>query len=142
MSELIRSSLGETATFMQLLGFEIDPKRIIQVYPVSFPRRKVFRVVGEKGSKDKVLKVRPDDQKARIEEEKLRTLFSSYRYHGGHFPRVKTIELPDEQYLVFEMSYLGRGLSELCQDLDLLELGQIKREADVFQGFSYGTVRW
>ncbi len=141
MSELIRSSPSETSIFMKSLGYDIDPKRIVQNYPVSFPKRKVFRVAGEKGSKDRVLKVRPADQKARMEEEKLRTLFASYRYHGGHFPAVKTIELPQKQYLAFKMSYLGRALSELCQDLDLLEVGQIERGSGVFQGFSGESIQ-
>lgn len=136
MAELFHSTRPDVSVFMESLGFSIPESQITKVYPIFFPNRRVFRISGNLGREDEVLKVRPADEKAELELKKLNCLFSSYRYFGGHFPAVRSRYLEKSSYVIFHMSYLGNNLGELASILDLVELGYADVEEDDFRGFS------
>lgn len=136
MGEIHRHTPEGTASFMEKIGYPIKSEDILQTYPIYFAERRVFRIVGDGTHGEEVLKVRPDDDKAQQELSKLTTLFASYSYSGAKFPSVEGIHLPDSGHVVFKMSYLGRNLTELGEDLDLVEMGEIENDDDTFEGFS------
>jgi len=134
MSEIKQYSHPDVVAFMDNIGCPVSQQEIVQVYPIYYPERRVFRV--KSNSEDQVIKVRPDDEKGRIEADKLKRLFASYTYSGGHFSKVGVTTLPDSDYLVFHMPYLGRNFIELGTSLDLIELNQSTTAQENFSGFT------
>lgn len=141
MSEAVSSSPEETANFLEKIGHPVLRQRIIEVFPVSFPERRVLRVRDDSNEGSRVLKVRPDDAEAQEEVEKLKPLLASYRFAGAHFRYLQTQHLFVSGYLVINMPYLGRDLIKLGTDLDMLNLGQVEPNEVTFRGFPNDQIR-
>lgn len=137
MAERIKTNRKDVSEFLERVGYPIPQEDIIEVFPGYFPDRRVLRVKnGGLIEPSRVLKIRPDDEKAQREVANLGQLLASYRFYGADFKYLNTRHILDSGYLVIDMPYLGMSLARLGTELDLVELGQLSPDDALFTGFT------
>ncbi len=136
MAELLRPTIVEASSFATERGYPLESADVLNVFPTFFPERRVLQVKSAGREQSRVLKFRPHDEGAEREVKKLEKLLSSYRFSGVAFDYLKVHRLPERQYLVMDMPYLGVTLHELAMQMDMLDLGYLEPEEAWFKGFT------
>jgi len=111
MRETFIPSCNEIQEMCAKTGYSLFG-HIEEVYELKHKDRLVIRVG------NKILKFRPDNDKALEEYAKMVRIYSSYQYHGGVFALPGFRRLKND-YCVIEMDYLGVDLRKMSETLDL-----------------------
>jgi hypothetical protein len=140
MPETIYRKIEEVYAFMQELGYDqetLPAENVLEVYPGYFPDRRVFRIYDREVAQERVVKIRPNDQAARTEVEKLSMLLKHYGLNG-----FKVREKGN--YLLFDMPWMGYNLNRLATELDIRDYetsrGTDLSASELFAGFTANQV--
>lgn len=132
MVEAIRPQPDEVQQLLKRIHYPQLDVKIQRVFPGYFSDRCVFSYIADKT--ERVIKLRPDDEKAEKELHNMRKLETSFRLSGAHFAETRGMHLTTTSVFVLDMPYLGETLVNLASKIDLIEYGY--KNEDEFRGFS------